>query len=132
MLVINTFLGDTCLCNNFGQWETARDKRLNRKYKSTFKWINLRRFKHKPVWNCLHERFTSGLHCTRVGSTPVQPSNRRLHKHRLDGFTSVDSTVVQLLIRRLYKRRINDCTSVESTVTIVESMVILIILKKKY
>ena len=116
MLVINTFLGDTCLCNNFEQWETARDKRLNRKYKSTFKWINLRRFKHKPVWNCLHERFTPGLHCARVGSTPVQPSNRRLWNRRIDACINIDSTVSQALIRLLYNCWLDGCTSVESTI----------------
>ena len=106
LLEIWTFLADACLCNNFEQCETAVDKRLNRKYKNTFKWINLRRFKHKPVSNCsegrkiffcLHERFTSRLYSTSAESTLVKPSNWLLYKRWFDGCTSAESTVILII-----------------------------------
>ena len=109
-------MADACLCNDFEQWKTAVDKRLNGKYKNTLKWINLCQFKHKLVWNCseglkiffcLHKRFTSVVHCTSVESTLVQPKNRRLWNRRINGCTKVDSTVVQTSIRRFPKRRMD-------------------------
>ena len=153
------FLVDACLCNNFEQWETLGDKRLKRKYKSTFKWINLcsKWFKHKLVWNCiegpkiffcLHKHFLGVYsshwrlwNCwidvsTTFKSMLVQASIPQFYKHWFNGCTSIDLTVVQALIRQFYKDGLNSftsidhCASIESTVTIVKSMVILIIFKK--
>ena len=68
--------------------------------------------------------------CTRVQLAILQASIWQFRKRRFEDCTSVDSTVAQALFWQLYKRWINNWTSVESTVTIVESTVIIIILKK--
>ena len=118
------FLVDACLCNNFEQWETLGDKRLKRKYKSTFKWINLcsKWFKHKPVWNCiegpkvffcLHKHFFGGIFLT---LTLVKLLNWCFYNFQINACTSIDSTVLQALIQWLHKYRFDSCTSIDSTV----------------
>ena len=91
-----SWLMHACLFSNLEQWETAVNIILNGKNKSTFKWINLRQFKHKPVWNsskslkiffCLHKRVTLGVYCTNADSTVshATTSNQQLYKRQIDG-----------------------------------------------
>ena len=74
------------------------------------------------IWELCKRRING---CVSIESTIVQTSNRRLHKCRINGWTSVNLTVAQALIWWLCKPRIDNCTNVESNgCTNVESTIV--------
>ena len=51
----------------------------------------------------IHVRNGIFVSCASVDSTIAETSNRRLHKRRIDGWTSVESTVILIILRKNIK-----------------------------